>query len=57
MKNEIVKLGIILLIITAIAAALLGFVNQITSPVIEAQIIEANNMSRKSILLTLIVLN
>lgn len=50
MKNEIVKLGIILLIITAIAAALLGFVNQITSPVIEAQIIEANNMARKSIL-------
>lgn len=50
MKNEIVKLGIILLIITAIAATLLGFVNQITSPVIEAQIIEANNIARKSIL-------
>ncbi len=50
MKNEIVKLGIILLIITAIAATLLGFVNQITSPVIEEQIIEANNIARKSIM-------
>lgn len=50
MKNEIVRLGIILLIITAIAAALLGFVNEITFPVIDAQIIEANNLARKSIL-------
>ena len=50
MKNEIVRLGVILLIITAIAATLLGFVNQVTSPVIDAQIIEANNLARKSIL-------
>lgn len=50
MKNEIVRLGFILFVITAIAAGLLGFVNQITEPLIEAQIIEANNLARKSIL-------
>ncbi len=50
MKSEIVKLGVILLIITAVAAALLGFVNQITTSVIAAQIIEENNLARKSIL-------
>lgn len=50
MKNDIIRLGVILFIITAIAAAMLGFVNQMTSPVISEQIAQANDLARKSIL-------
>lgn len=50
MKNDILRLGIILCIITAIAAGILGFVNNITLPVIEQQAIIANDEARKEIL-------
>lgn len=49
MKN-IVKLGSILFLICAIAALSLGFVNKITSPIIEKRGIDANNESRKIVL-------
>lgn len=50
MKNDILRLGIILFIITAIAASLLGIVNQMTSPVISEQIAQANDLARQNIL-------
>ncbi len=50
MKNDILKLGLILFLITAIAAFLLGVVNEVTSPVIENQIEQANNQARQDIL-------
>lgn len=50
MKNDILRLGVILFIITAVAASLLGVVNQMTSPVIAAQIAQANNLARQNIL-------
>ncbi|MGL5438931.1 MAG: RnfABCDGE type electron transport complex subunit G [Filifactoraceae bacterium] len=50
MKNEIVKLGLILCVITSIAAGVLGFVNDITLPAIEAQAVVANDEARKLIL-------
>ena len=49
MKNEIVKLGIILCIISLIASGSLAMVNDITKPIIEQQQIEANDAARKQI--------
>lgn len=50
MKNDILKLGIILCIITAVAAGVLGVVNNVTLPVIEKQATIANDEARKEIL-------
>lgn len=49
MKNEIVKLGIILCIISLIASGSLAMVNDMTMPIIEQQQIEANDAARKQI--------
>lgn len=50
MKNEIVKLGLILCIITAVASGLLSVVNMVTAPAIAAGIEKANNEARTKIL-------
>lgn len=52
MKNEIVRLGLILCIITVIASGTLAFVNQATYPVIQEQIRVANDNARKQIIPT-----
>lgn len=48
--KEILKLGIILCIIAAVAAAILGSVNEVTKGPIEEQKIMADTASRKAIL-------
>jgi electron transport complex protein RnfG len=48
--GNIVKLGSILFAICAVAALCLGFVNQVTSPIIEEMNIQANNEARKIVL-------
>jgi electron transport complex protein RnfG len=48
--REIVKLGIILLVISAVAAAVLGYTNEITKEPIEQQVLQANIEARQSIL-------
>ena len=48
--KEIVKFGIILFIITAVAAGALGYVNEMTKGPIEEQMIIANNEARSKIL-------
>lgn len=50
MKNEIVKLGLILCLIAAVASGLLSIVNQITAPTIAAGEERANNEARMKIL-------
>ncbi|MFA5527595.1 MAG: RnfABCDGE type electron transport complex subunit G [Peptostreptococcales bacterium] len=48
--KDILRFGVILFIITAVAAASLGYVNQITKGPIEEQTIIANNEARRKIL-------
>ncbi|MGL5328261.1 MAG: RnfABCDGE type electron transport complex subunit G [Peptostreptococcaceae bacterium] len=48
--NNIVKLGLNLFAICAVAALALGATNQITAPVIEERNIQANNESRQIVL-------
>ncbi|AFS78013.1 electron transport complex protein, subunit G [Gottschalkia acidurici 9a] len=48
--NKIVKLGIILLIITSVAAGILSFLNEKTKVIIAKQQEEANNLARKEVL-------
>lgn len=48
--NNIVKLGLNLFAICAVAALLLGLTNQVTAPVIEQRNIQANNESRQIVL-------
>ncbi len=48
--REVVRLGLILLVITAIAAALLGYTNAITEEPIAEQIRKANIAARQSVL-------
>lgn len=48
--KDIFKLGVILFVICAIAACILGVTNNITAPVIEERNIQANNESRKEVL-------
>lgn len=48
--NNIVKLGLNLFVICAVAALALGATNQITAPVIEERNIQANNESRQTVL-------
>ncbi|RDY24049.1 RnfABCDGE type electron transport complex subunit G [Romboutsia maritimum] len=48
--NNIIKLGLNLFIICAVAALALGATNQITAPVIEQRNIQANNESRQKVL-------
>jgi len=50
MKNEIVRLGLILCVISLIASGLLAIVNNVTIPIIAAQQIAANDAARKQIL-------
>lgn len=49
-KNEILRLGLILFVITAVAGGLLGVVNDITSPIIAEKKVEAANESRRLVL-------
>lgn len=49
MKN-ILRLGVILFTICAVAALALGFINQITAPIIEDRNIQANNELRQLVL-------
>lgn len=48
--REIIKLGLILLIITTVAAAVLGYTNEVTKGPIENQIMQANILARQSVL-------
>lgn len=48
--NNIVKLGLNLFAICAVAALLLGVTNKVTAPVIEQRNIQANNESRQIVL-------
>ena len=48
--REVIKLGLTLLVITAIAAALLGYTNGITEGPIANQILQANIQARQSVL-------
>ncbi len=48
--REIIKLGLILLIITTVAAAVLGYTNEVTKAPIENQIMQANVVARQSVL-------
>ncbi|WP_099187579.1 RnfABCDGE type electron transport complex subunit G [Tepidibacter mesophilus] len=48
--KEILKLGVILLIITSISAVILGFTNDVTLPAIQEQNEKANIESRKTVL-------
>ncbi|SCG83765.1 electron transport complex protein RnfG [Proteiniborus sp. DW1] len=48
--REIIKLGLILFIITAIAAALLGFANEVTSDIIAQVQEEESNKARQEVL-------
>ncbi len=48
--KEIAKLGIILLVISAVSAVVLGFTNNITLPVIEKQNEQANTIARQEVL-------
>ncbi|WP_053957527.1 RnfABCDGE type electron transport complex subunit G [Inediibacterium massiliense] len=50
--KEIMKLGIILLIITAVAAVVLGYSNEITKEPIAKQMEEANTKARQTVLPT-----
>lgn len=49
-KNEILRLGLILFVITAVAGGLLGVVNDVTSPIIAQKKVEAANESRRLVL-------
>lgn len=48
--NNIAKLGATLFAICAVAALALGFVNQVTAPIIEQRNIQTNNESRQIVL-------
>lgn len=48
--KKIIKLGLILLIITAVSTGLLAFVNKLTSPVIEANNIKIQEEAKKEVL-------
>lgn len=50
MKNEIVKLGIILAIVSLVASASLSLVNGATQPIIDARIIAEAEEARKELL-------
>ena len=50
MKNEIVKLGLILCIISLIASGLLALANDVTAPIIAEQQIAADDAARKQII-------
>lgn len=50
MKNEIVRLGLILCVISLIASGLLAMVNNVTIPIIAAQQMAANDAARKQII-------
>lgn len=49
-KNEILRLGLILFLITAVAGGLLGIINDVTSPIIAEKQVEAANESRRVVL-------
>ncbi|KXZ40172.1 electron transport complex protein RnfG [Alkalithermobacter thermoalcaliphilus JW-YL-7 = DSM 7308] len=48
--KDILKLGVILLIITSISGVVLGFTNNLTLPYIQRQAQEANNLARQEVL-------
>lgn len=50
MKNEIVKLGLILAIVSLVASASLSFVNAATEPIIEARIAAEADEARQELL-------
>lgn len=50
MKNEVIKYGIILFVITAVSTGIVSAIFNITNPIIEKQKIEKDNAARTSIL-------
>ena len=50
--KDMIKLGIILFIISAVAAGSLGATNQATKPIIEQMVAKANDEARKTVLPT-----
>lgn len=50
MKNEVVRYGLILFVITAVCTGIVSGIYNITNPIIEKQNIEKDNAARKSIL-------
>lgn len=50
MKNDIIRLGLILAIISCVASGTLAIVNNVTSPIIARQIQEENDQARRDLL-------
>ncbi|MDO5095647.1 MAG: RnfABCDGE type electron transport complex subunit G [Peptostreptococcaceae bacterium] len=50
MKNDVVRLGLILAIISLVASGILASVNNITAPIIEQKELEAKELARKELL-------
>lgn len=50
MKNEVLKYGLILFIITAVCTGIVSAIYTVTSPIIETQKIEKDNTARQEIL-------
>lgn len=50
MKNEIVKLGLILCVISLVASGALAMANEITTPIIAEKALAANNEARQQII-------
>lgn len=50
MKNEVVKFGVILFVITAVCTGIVSFIYGITDPIIQTQKIEKDNNARQEIL-------
>lgn len=50
MKNEVIKFGLILFIITAVSTGIVSTIYGITQPIIETQKIEKDNKARQEIL-------
>lgn len=50
MKNEVVRLGLILAVISLVASGILAVVNNITDPIIQQKELEAKESARKELL-------
>ncbi len=50
MKNEVIKLGVILALISFVASGILAVVNNTTAPIIAAQELAASDMARQELL-------
>lgn len=50
MKNDVIKLGLILAVISFVASGILAVVNNTTAPIIQAQELAASDMARQALL-------